>query len=170
MIGLIHWSIHFTGYRCKVFYRRIIVPNPGWFKEIKLFSIKKEYIWLQSRRSNILPKIGRSETGPQFLIPLLSFFLWADTTLTFFYSKRKIPSSIQETICEGLQISLSYSLIIHILILLWSWALFGSNDIITICLLQKNILLTEIYLFLEKCKLVEYCYFQSKNIVKQRKY
>ena len=30
--------------------------------------------------------------------------------------------------------------------------------------------LTENYLFLEKYKLVEYCYFQSKNIVEQRKY
>ena len=61
---------------------------------------------------------------------LLSFFLWAGTTLAILHSKGKIPSFIQETniLCKGLQISLSHDFIIQVLILSWPWALFGSND------------------------------------------
>ena len=37
--------------------------KPDRFEGIKSFSIKNEYISLYIRRSNIFPKIGRSETG-----------------------------------------------------------------------------------------------------------
>ena len=66
------------------------------FEGIKSFSIKNEYILLYIRRSNIFPKIGRSETGRKFLTFCLSSRLWIGTTLAFSHSVGKIPDSIQE--------------------------------------------------------------------------
>ena len=49
--------------------------NPDWFGERSLLSERKSYITLQIRRSDILPHIGISDTGRQFLTFRLSSFL-----------------------------------------------------------------------------------------------
>ena len=65
------------------------ILKPELFGYIISFSIKREYVSLYIRRSNIFPKIGRNETGRLFLTFCLSCRLDVvvvrrDTTITLF--------------------------------------------------------------------------------------
>ena len=85
-------------------------------------------------RSNIFPKIGRSETGWWFLTFSLSSCLWIGPTLPILHSVGKISDSIQEgkIKCNGLQIALSQIYTMRMLIWSCPWALLGSNFLITL--------------------------------------
>ena len=60
--------------------------KPAYFGDIKSFS-KNLSILLESNRLNVLPPIGKSETGGKFLTVCYHPFYNLNTILVFFQSK-----------------------------------------------------------------------------------
>ena len=118
--------------------------KPDWYLDIKLFSMKNSNILSYNNLSQILPAIGSNNIGQLLFNICLPPFLWTGTTFAFFHSVVNFPLFKQDWNINfrGLQIEVSYILIIQILIISCPLALFRSTFLIilTISSIKKIII------------------------------
>ena len=113
-----------------------------WLQLRSLLSSKYLRRELKITFSKILLQIGRSVTGPWFFIICFSHFKWTGVIYTFFHSfgKYSFITLLLKRIWRGFEIDVAHNLNMRIEIPSQPWALFWSNERISLIIVSMLML------------------------------